>query len=72
MAVVLKEEVPVQKTKREPRERMGPRVELTIRVQPEVHQGIRQMAEQQGISMTRLLAGLMEREVVRAEGAKAS
>jgi len=51
---------------------MGPRTEVTIRVRPEVHQQFRQLAEEQGISMTRLLAGLMEKEVIRAGGVDAS
>ena len=63
----------MSKKRREPSGyRMGPRVEVTTRVPPEVHSAIREMAEEQGISMTRLLAGLMEREVMRVRGADAS
>lgn len=57
--------------KREPRGyRLGPRVEVTTRVRPEIHDAIRRMAEERGISMTRLLAGLMEEEVMKAGGAR--
>jgi hypothetical protein len=63
----------VDTKQREPRYRMGPRVEITTRVRPDIYQGIRQLAEQKGISMTRLVAGLMEEEVMKsADEAKAS
>lgn len=58
-------------SKREPRGyRLGPRVEVTTRVKPDVHQAIRRIAEERGMSMTRLLADLMEEEVMKAGGAK--
>lgn len=43
--------------------RMGRRVEITTRVRPEVHQALRTMAQDMGISLTQLLAGLMEAHV---------
>jgi predicted HicB family RNase H-like nuclease len=42
---------------------MGRRVEITTRVRPEVHQALRTMAQDMGISLTQLLAGLMEAHV---------
>ena len=46
--------------------RMGPRVEVTTRVRPEVHTAVTRLAQERGISITRLVADLMEREVTQA------
>jgi hypothetical protein len=46
--------------------RMGPRVEVTTRVPPEIHAACRELAEQRGISLTSLVAGLMATEVGKA------
>lgn len=41
----------------------GPRVEMTIRVRPEVHDASTAVAKMRGLSLTEFVAGLLEREL---------
>ena len=41
----------------------GPRVEMTIRVRPEVHDATTAVAKMRGVSLTDFVAGLLEREL---------
>lgn len=41
----------------------GPRVEMTIRVRPEVHDAASAVAKMRGLTLTDLVGGLLEREL---------
>ena len=41
----------------------GPRVEMTIRVRPEVHDAATAVAKMRGMSLTDFVGGLLEREL---------
>jgi predicted HicB family RNase H-like nuclease len=41
----------------------GPRVEMTIRVRPEVHDAATAVSKMRGVSLTDFVAGLLEREL---------
>jgi predicted HicB family RNase H-like nuclease len=41
----------------------GPRVEMTVRVRPAVHDAATAVAKMRGVSLTEFVAGLLEREL---------